>query len=116
MRGPISMTNQRRLMLGGAIAFAMTGAVASAWAEDAVGTAPADAVSGSVDPRDQKLVDMQIMLQNLAEEVKELRAQRAADVQKVEAVAAAQSSFPKVAWKGAPEFSGPGGATFKVRG
>src|SRR3954463_12702152 len=88
MRGPISMTNQRRLMLGAAIALAMTSAAASAWAEDAGGPAPADAVSGPVDPRDQKLVDMQIMLQNLAEEVKELRAQRAADVQKVEAVAA----------------------------
>ena len=110
------MRHVQRLLLGAAIAALTTGG-ATAWADDAaVGTAPADSVSGPVDPRDAKLVEMQMMLSNLAEEVRELREQRAADAKRVAVVETAQAAGPKVTWKGSPEFSGPGGATFKVRG
>jgi phosphate-selective porin OprO and OprP len=107
-------TTVRRLMWGAAAAALMTGATGVAMAQEAaVGTAPAEAVSGPVDPRDQRLVELQMQLSSLAEEVRALRETRTADMQKVEAMGA---SIPKVAWKGGPEFSGPGGATFKVRG
>jgi phosphate-selective porin OprO and OprP len=45
------------------------GGAAMAQDAEAVGTAPAARVSGPIDPRDQRLVDMQIQLQNQAEQI-----------------------------------------------
>src|SRR5687768_3446074 len=99
------MTNVQRLLLGTAIATAMGTTASSAWAEEsAVGTAPPTQVSGSVDPRDARMVEMQMQMQALADEVRALREERAADRKLVETVQTAQKAQPKVAWKGAPEF------------
>ena len=111
------MTHVRRLLLSAATAALMGGAADAVWAEDAaVGTALAAQVSGPVDPRDARYVEMQMQMQALAEEVRALREERAADRKAMETVQVAAAAQPKVAWKGGPEFSGPGGATFKVRG
>ena len=105
--------HSKRLWLAATAIAGVAGAGHFAWAQDALATSPPAQVNGPMDPRDAEMTELRVQLQQLAVEVAALRQESGAGIKKLEA---AQATMPKVTWKGAPEFSGPGGSSFKVRG
>ncbi|MGD9665123.1 MAG: porin, partial [Novosphingobium sp.] len=109
------MTSLRRLSVTALAPAAL--AISLGW------ISPAQAQAQDSDALQQELAEMRAQMQAMASRIDALQAQLVDANAKADAASAkaaeakdATKGLPKVTWKGAPEFEGEGGWSFKVRG